>query len=81
VDAVGENMILKSRIGDLESERQSAERQAPVVPLLIANDQAPARDAPSPVEASAESEAEAAEANSPEPEETRGRREKKAASL
>jgi chromosome segregation ATPase len=81
VDAVGENMILKSRIGDLESERQSAERQAPVVPLLIANDQAPARDAPSPVEASAESEAEAAEANSPEPEETRDRREKKAASL
>jgi chromosome segregation ATPase len=42
LDAFGENLILKSRLDDLESDRQPADRQAPSVPLQIANDALPA---------------------------------------
>ncbi len=74
-DTVGENLILRSRIEDLESERQSAERQVPLVPLQVANDLAPAAGAPFPGEASNDE----AESASAEPAgETRGKKEKNA---
>jgi chromosome segregation ATPase len=71
LDTVGHNMTLRSRIEDLESERLSAERQAP---LQVANDRPPAGEAPFPGEAS-DDETEAASA---EPGEARGKKEKKA---
>lgn len=76
LDAFGENLILKSRLDDLESERQSADhRQAPAVPQQIAIDAPP--DTPLLEDASSGPDADIAQGHSASTDEGSSERERK----